>query len=84
MFDTWQQLLGPLVRDFDLLMNLGNFQFVFSLSLSLSLSLSPDFVNQLYKPGANPETMLIAMEWVGTLFQRYILTISSIVAPILL
>ncbi|EFX77022.1 hypothetical protein DAPPUDRAFT_106588 [Daphnia pulex] len=29
-----------------------------------------DFGSQLYKPGADPETMLAAMEWVGALFQR--------------
>ncbi|XP_057364436.1 huntingtin-like isoform X1 [Daphnia carinata] len=29
-----------------------------------------DFGSQLYQPGADPETMLAAMEWVGALFQR--------------
>jgi len=37
----------------------------------LSVCFNADFVNQLYKPGADPETMLMAMEWVGALLQRY-------------
>jgi hypothetical protein len=34
------------------------------------LNLSTDIANQLHKPGADPETMLTALEWVGVLFQR--------------
>lgn len=37
---------------------------------TLFVSFLKDFGSQLYKPGADPETMLVAMEWVGTLFQR--------------